>query len=120
MWATCLGFALLLWIPGELHGKSNKPLLNKISEIDLRRRCSLNLTCSLLYSAQGVKKTCSAPSLEHGYFLPEMEAYPHETLLRYACDHGYKPTEDGWWATAMCQNGNWFHEPQCIGKCFTK
>ena len=24
----------------------------------------------------------------------------------------------GWWATSTCQNGKWFHEPQCIGMCF--
>ncbi|XP_013877181.1 complement factor H [Austrofundulus limnaeus] len=83
MWVTCLGFALLLWIPGELHG-------------------------------QGVKQACRAPSLDHGYFLPEMESYPHETHIRYACDNGYKPKVEGWWAIAICKNGNWFHEPQCI------
>lgn len=114
MWVTWLGFALLLWIPGELLGKCKKPLLLKISEIDVRGY-PLNLKFSL-YSGQGVEQACSAPSLNHGYCVPAMESYPHEIHIRYACDNGYKPTVEGWWATAMCQNGKWFHEPQCIGK----
>ncbi|XP_037537534.1 complement factor H-related protein 1 [Nematolebias whitei] len=83
MWLRCLGFALLLWIPGELH-------------------------------AQSAQKPCSAPSLDKGFCLPVQESYPHETHITYACDNGYKPIVEGWWATITCQNGTWSHDPQCI------
>uniref|UniRef100_A0A4W6FMN3 Sushi domain-containing protein n=1 Tax=Lates calcarifer TaxID=8187 RepID=A0A4W6FMN3_LATCA len=70
--------------------------------------------------AQSTAQSCRAPGLAHGYFLPALETYPHETKLTYACDNGLKPVVEGWWATSTCQNGKWVHNPQCIDEkaCF--
>ncbi|GAA6222543.1 complement factor H-like [Lates japonicus] len=70
--------------------------------------------------AQSTAQSCRAPRLAHGYFLPDLETYPHETKLTYACDDGLKPVVEGWWATSTCQNGKWVHNPQCIDEkaCF--
>ncbi|KAM7401049.1 hypothetical protein PAMA_005311 [Pampus argenteus] len=85
------GFFLLICFPGVLHG-----------------------------NAQSAALSCSAPKLDDGYFVPEGDAYAHETKLVYACDEGYKPVVDGWWAESTCQNGKWSHEPLCIDEnaCF--
>ncbi|KAM7379008.1 hypothetical protein PAMP_004588 [Pampus punctatissimus] len=64
--------------------------------------------------SQSVEQRCHAPKLDNGYFVPEQETYAHETKLAYACDNGYKPAVDGWWAESTCQDGKWSHEPQCI------
>lgn len=68
-------------------------------------------------SAQSAAKSCSAPVLRNGYFVPKHELYDHDTRIAYSCDLGYKPAVDGWWTTSTCQNGTWNHKPQCIGKC---
>ncbi|CAG5897000.1 unnamed protein product, partial [Menidia menidia] len=63
---------------------------------------------------QGTAQSCVPPVLNNGFFVPEKKIYPHDTALTYACDTGYKPVVEGWWATSKCKNGNWDHEPQCI------
>lgn len=81
--------------------------------------CSI---CGFVYcciSALSAAQPCAAPSLKDGYIFPVEELYSHETELYYACENGYKPVVDGWWATSTCQNGRWSHVPQCISKCFT-
>lgn len=80
----------------------------------------MKFTYFSLYSALSAEKACSAPSLDKGFCVPEQESYPHGTHITYACDDGYKPIVEGWWATITCQNGTWSHDPQCIGKSFTK
>ncbi|XP_075340383.1 complement factor H-related protein 1-like [Odontesthes bonariensis] len=64
--------------------------------------------------AQGTAQFCAPPVLNGGFFVPEQNMYPHDTTLTYACDTGRKPAVEGWWATSRCQNGKWYHEPQCI------
>uniref|UniRef100_A0A7N6BEN8 Sushi domain-containing protein n=1 Tax=Anabas testudineus TaxID=64144 RepID=A0A7N6BEN8_ANATE len=59
-------------------------------------------------------ETCSAPKLDHGYFVPVQETYPNGTRLSYACDEGHKLAAEGWWATSTCENGTWTPKPQCI------
>ncbi|XP_030578804.1 complement factor H-related protein 1-like isoform X2 [Archocentrus centrarchus] len=59
---------------------------------------------------------CDAPRLLHGNFLPKQQTYSDGTTITYACDNGYKPAVEGWWATSTCQHGTWSHEPQCIGE----
>ncbi|XP_067460798.1 complement factor H-related protein 1-like [Thunnus thynnus] len=78
-----LGFVLLIWFPGALHGQS-------------------------------APQSCSAPSLDGGFFAPKQETYPHGAQLAYTCGTGRKATVKGLWATSTCQNGKWSHEPQCI------
>ncbi|XP_044223432.1 complement factor H-like [Thunnus albacares] len=78
-----LGFVLLIWFPGALHGQS-------------------------------APQSCSAPSLDGGFFAPKEETYPHGAQLAYTCGTGRKATVKGWWATSTCQNGKWSHELQCI------
>uniref|UniRef100_A0A3Q1GQI6 Sushi domain-containing protein n=1 Tax=Acanthochromis polyacanthus TaxID=80966 RepID=A0A3Q1GQI6_9TELE len=64
--------------------------------------------------AQKAEQPCPAPQLDHGYLGLKKETYPHEEELRYACDEGYKPAAEGWWATSTCDNGQWSPKPQCI------
>ncbi|XP_026230936.1 complement factor H-like [Anabas testudineus] len=64
--------------------------------------------------AQSVTQSCSAPSLDHGFFAPKQEIYSHGTKLTYTCNDGYKPAEKSWWVTSTCENGKWSHQPQCI------
>ncbi|XP_030578805.1 complement factor H-like [Archocentrus centrarchus] len=59
---------------------------------------------------------CDAPRLPHGYCLPQQETYSNGATITYACDNGYKPAVEMWWATSTCQHGTWYHEPQCIGE----
>nr|XP_020479732.1 complement factor H-like [Monopterus albus] len=65
-------------------------------------------------------KSCPAPILDGGYFIPEQKTYAHTNQLIYACDNGHKPAVEGWWVTTTCQNGKWSHKPQCIDEnsCF--
>ncbi|XP_062284729.1 complement factor H-like [Scomber scombrus] len=67
-----------------------------------------------LLHAQSAKESCHAPQLDNGYFETEQESYRDEESLNYACDEGHKPVVEGWWATSICKNGTWSHEPQCI------
>lgn len=69
-------------------------------------------------SAESAAQPCHAPRLDNGYFVPEQHMYAHESMLTYACDNKHKPVIENWWAKITCQNGNWSHKPQCIGKCF--
>ncbi|XP_035489404.2 coagulation factor XIII B chain [Scophthalmus maximus] len=64
--------------------------------------------------AQSAAQPCPAPKLVGGYFVHEQETYSHEDHLIYACDNGYKPAVEGWWATSTCHNGTWSHTPQCM------
>uniref|UniRef100_A0A3P8RYR3 Sushi domain-containing protein n=1 Tax=Amphiprion percula TaxID=161767 RepID=A0A3P8RYR3_AMPPE len=66
--------------------------------------------------AQMATQQCAAPHLNEGYFVPKEDMYPHGTTLRYACDRGHKPAVEGWWATSICENGKWSHQPQCINE----
>ncbi|XP_042284113.1 complement factor H-related protein 1-like [Thunnus maccoyii] len=83
MCISYLGFVLLIWFPGALHGQS-------------------------------APQSCSAPTLDGGFFAPKQETYPHGAQLAYTCGTGRKATVKGWWATSTCQNGKWSHELQCI------
>lgn len=73
-------------------------------------------SCFASVSAQSAAQPCPAPKLVGGYFVHEQETYSHEDHLIYACDNGYKPAVEGWWATSTCHNGTWSHTPQCMGK----
>uniref|UniRef100_A0A671UK93 Sushi domain-containing protein n=1 Tax=Sparus aurata TaxID=8175 RepID=A0A671UK93_SPAAU len=64
--------------------------------------------------AQSAAQPCVAPRLPHGYIVPEQDQYATETKLTYACEKGYKPAVEGWWATSTCQSGTWSPEPECI------
>ncbi|XP_053185606.1 complement factor H-like isoform X2 [Scomber japonicus] len=66
-----------------------------------------------LLHAQSAKQSCRTPRLDNGYF-ETVEIYPDGQSLIYACDKGHKPAVEGWWATSICENGNWSHTPQCI------
>lgn len=57
---------------------------------------------------------CPDPKLDDGFFVLEEDANSHERKLIYACNNGYKPAVEGWWATSTCQNGAWSPKPQCI------
>lgn len=62
-------------------------------------------------------RQCQAPSVDHGYFLPQKMTYHHEEQIIYACEKEYKRVLGGWWATSKCLDGEWSHNPQCIGEC---
>uniref|UniRef100_A0A3B3VF90 Complement factor H-related protein 1-like n=1 Tax=Poecilia latipinna TaxID=48699 RepID=A0A3B3VF90_9TELE len=62
------------------------------------------------------EEPCSAPDLKNGYFLPVQESYAHGSHVTYSCDTGYKTTEEGWWATIVCQDGDWSDKPECVGE----
>ncbi|KAL3054645.1 hypothetical protein OYC64_017556 [Pagothenia borchgrevinki] len=64
--------------------------------------------------AHNETQNCTASSPSGGYVVPEQKTYLHETTLTYACDNGFKPAVEGWWATSICQNGKWSPKPQCI------
>ncbi|XP_022610948.1 complement factor H-related protein 1-like isoform X2 [Seriola dumerili] len=64
--------------------------------------------------AQDAAKSCSAPKLAGGYFVPVERNYPPGAKITYACDDRLKPVVEDWWATSTCENGTWVHEPQCI------
>ncbi|XP_061903069.1 complement factor H-like [Entelurus aequoreus] len=66
--------------------------------------------------AQSTAESCPAPRLDGGFFVPEQGTYSHRSGLAYACNHGWKPVVEGWWATTVCLNGSWSHMPQCIGE----
>uniref|UniRef100_A0A3Q1JIE1 Sushi domain-containing protein n=1 Tax=Anabas testudineus TaxID=64144 RepID=A0A3Q1JIE1_ANATE len=68
--------------------------------------------------SQSVTQSCSAPSLDHGFFAPKQEIYSHGKKLTYTCNDGYKPAEKSWWVTSTCENGKWSHQPQCIDESF--
>lgn len=70
----------------------------------------------ITFSAQN-ENVCRAPVLNEGYYVPEKETYFLKEELTYACDSGLKPVVEGWWARSRCEDGNWVHKPQCIGKC---
>ncbi|XP_077376976.1 complement factor H-related protein 1-like [Festucalex cinctus] len=80
-------------------------------------RC-LGFVLVLSYSgelhAQSSTKDCQAPQLEGGFLLPQRDTYSHGSRLAYACNTGYRPPIEGWWATSVCFNGLWTHTPQCI------
>ncbi|XP_070774939.1 complement factor H-related protein 1-like [Enoplosus armatus] len=89
--------------------------------------CVRHLGCFLLiwfpgvHHAQNATQSCSAPTLDGGFFAPKQETYSHGTELTYSCNNEHKPAVKGWWATSTCQNGKWSHEPQCINEtaCIT-
>ncbi|XP_061752846.1 complement factor H-like [Nerophis ophidion] len=66
--------------------------------------------------AQSTAESCPAPRLDGGFFVPEQGTYSHGSALAYACNPGWKPAVEGWWATTVCLNGSWSHMPQCIGE----
>ncbi|KAG7227252.1 hypothetical protein INR49_013912 [Caranx melampygus] len=84
MFAVYFGFIVLIWFPGGLHALSPPP------------------------------KSCEPPTLDSGYFVPNVELYFHGGSLNYACDMQHKPAVEGWWARSTCENGKWVPEPQCI------
>ncbi|XP_029970414.1 complement factor H-like isoform X2 [Salarias fasciatus] len=66
----------------------------------------------LLQAVRAQALPCPAPSLNNGFLHQEM--HPDGEELTYACDTGFKPIVEGWWAKSKCQNGKWSHVPQCI------
>ncbi|KAM8728666.1 complement factor H-related protein 3-like [Acanthopagrus schlegelii] len=66
--------------------------------------------------ARSAEKRCDAPPLTNGYFVLEQNTDAHGTHLTYACERGYKPAVEGWWATSTCQSGTWSPKPQCINQ----
>ncbi|XP_042171768.1 complement factor H-related protein 2-like isoform X2 [Oncorhynchus tshawytscha] len=65
--------------------------------------------------AQDSQQSCPKPELKQGYFGSDEETYQHGTELYYACEKGWKPAVEGWWAMVKCENRKWSHTPQCIG-----
>uniref|UniRef100_A0AAZ3S6S7 Sushi domain-containing protein n=1 Tax=Oncorhynchus tshawytscha TaxID=74940 RepID=A0AAZ3S6S7_ONCTS len=66
--------------------------------------------------AQDSQQSCPKPELKQGYFGSDEETYQHGTELYYACEKGWKPAVEGWWAMVKCENRKWSHTPQCIGE----
>ncbi|XP_028329268.1 complement factor H-like [Gouania willdenowi] len=58
--------------------------------------------------------SCTAPTLENGYFYPNQSLYSNNQVLTYACDIGHKPVVEGWWATITCQSDGWSDVARCI------
>ncbi|XP_036072305.1 complement factor H isoform X1 [Oryzias melastigma] len=69
-----------------------------------------------ILSAQGTPQVCSAPNLENGYTVPMKASYQQNEKITYACEDGYKPAVEGWWAESTCGNGQWSPLPLCIEK----
>ncbi|XP_051808841.1 complement factor H-like [Acanthochromis polyacanthus] len=107
-----LAFVLLIWFPAVLHGKSIQSC-HLQSFLSAANKALHYFAFVLTVSAQKAEP-CPAPQLDHGYLGLKKETYPHEEELRYACDEGYKPAAEGWWATSTCDNGQWSPKPQCI------
>lgn len=82
--------------------------------------CSIWAFVYRCLSARSAEKRCDAPPLTNGYFVLEQNTDAHGTHLTYACERGYKPAVEGWWATSTCQSGTWSPKPQCISKCFMR
>ncbi|KAJ3595272.1 hypothetical protein NHX12_004576 [Muraenolepis orangiensis] len=57
---------------------------------------------------------CSPPTLDDGYFVPEMDSYDQDSRLSYACDKLHKPDMGYWWGNSQCTNGMWNPVPKCI------
>ena len=123
MCSRYLGFFLLVWFPGALHGKRLKFTPRIILKKNLNTHTYYNIRNIILLlicvSAQSAALHCPAPSLDHGFFVPVEETYSHDSKLTYACRNPHKPAVEGWWAESVCQNGNWSHTPRCIGTFFT-
>ncbi|XP_054888969.1 complement factor H-related protein 1-like [Poeciliopsis prolifica] len=77
-------------------------------------RFALLLWVPAALAAASGRDLCGAPTLTHGYFLPVRESYPHDSQVTYSCDAGYKTTVEGWWATIVCQDGDWSDKPKCV------
>lgn len=114
MWI--LSFLLLTWFPAVLHGETLRFCLMKGFYFFLLFVC-----CPLILavSAQGAAGSCARPELTHGFLVPDLQSYP-ENSVTYACDDGFKSAMESWWGTTTCQNGKWFPEPFCIGRCSMK
>lgn len=78
---------------------------------------TLLLTVSAQIATRHKNRKCAAPSLNGGYFVPELEAYSHDDNITYACNKGLKPVAESWWATSTCKKTAWIPKPQCIGTC---
>ncbi|XP_074544729.1 complement factor H-related protein 2-like [Halichoeres trimaculatus] len=82
--------------------------------------CTAYLWCVLLVCFPGVlnaltaAQSCSAPSLDGGYLIPEQDTYLDGITVTYSCNNTRKPAVEGWWAKSTCLNGKWIPEPQCI------
>ncbi|XP_071000267.1 complement factor H-related protein 1-like isoform X2 [Oncorhynchus clarkii lewisi] len=74
----------------------------------------LLIWCLGTVHAQDSKQSCQKLKLKQGYFGSDEETYRHGTELYYACDKGWKPAVEGWWAMVKCENRKWSHTPQCI------
>ncbi|XP_059915914.1 complement factor H-related protein 1-like isoform X1 [Gadus macrocephalus] len=71
----------------------------------------------LIWVPMGVNALrCPAPTLDHGYFLPDKKAYAENEGLFYACDTEFKPDQEEWWAATTCTAGTWSTVPKCIAK----
>ncbi|XP_077412641.1 complement factor H-related protein 1-like isoform X2 [Vanacampus margaritifer] len=78
----------------------------------------LGFVLVLSYPGESHAKECLAPQLERGFLLPQLESYSHGSRLTYACNTGYRPLVESWWATSVCLDGLWTHTPQCIDEKF--
>ena len=58
---------------------------------------------------------CPAPTLDHGYFLPDRQRYAENTVLSYGCDSEFKLDQEDWWGATTCTDGTWSTVPKCIG-----
>uniref|UniRef100_A0A3B3I0Z3 Sushi domain-containing protein n=1 Tax=Oryzias latipes TaxID=8090 RepID=A0A3B3I0Z3_ORYLA len=67
-----------------------------------------------ILNAQGTPELCSVPTLLNGYLVPMKNSYQQHEKITYACENGYKPAVEGWWAESVCRNGQWSPQPLCI------
>ncbi|XP_054609029.1 complement factor H-like [Dunckerocampus dactyliophorus] len=82
--------------------------------MSLRCLVFILMWCPAALRAQSAAESCSAPQTDGGFLVPEQETYLHGSSLAYACNDGWKPAVEGWWATSLCLNGSWSHTPRCI------
>lgn len=113
------GLLLLAWFSGALHGKNIKfyHLSFWRFKTEAFQHHALLITVSAQSATRQKNRSCAPPNLNHGYFVPELQTYSHESNLTYACNKQFKPAAEGWWATSTCNNAEWIPVPQCIGTC---
>lgn len=77
-------------------------------------RCNVFAFMSKLAQLQA--RSCRAPLLPNGFYVPQNEQYLHGQNLTYTCIRGSKAMGDVWWETSTCLDGEWYHKPECIGE----
>ncbi|KAJ8377962.1 hypothetical protein AAFF_G00249520 [Aldrovandia affinis] len=61
---------------------------------------------------------CTRPDVDNGYLIPDKTNYEDASVIRYACDPGYKPLLEAWWGELTCNNNRWSHIPNCIDAAY--